>query len=98
METIYKTPSLFPYFQIAEEHAESSPCVRRKYAALIGYKDGDHLWTVESNNRQSKCCNNECSRTMYGFQNGERVEVGAEIHAETAALISAPTKGEIFIL
>jgi deoxycytidylate deaminase len=35
---------------------------------------------------------------MYGFQNGERVEVGAEIHAETAALIAAPKKGEVFIL
>jgi dCMP deaminase len=100
LESIYRTPDLRPYFRVAEEHQEHSPCIRRKYAALIGYSDikDNPLWVVETNSRQSRCCNGTCVRSDRGFLNGERVEMGAEIHAETAALIAARNKGDVFIL
>lgn len=101
MVDIYRTADLRPYFKIADDKLKESPCVRRQYAALIAYSDPEMilpLWVVETNNRQSRCCDGECIRSAYGVRNGERIEMGAEVHAETAALISAPTKGEVFIL
>lgn len=91
---------LEPYFLIAENAAKESPCQRRQYAALIAYggPNADPLFVVENNNRQSRCCNGECARTAYSVNNGERVEVGAEVHAETAALIRQPKKGWVFLL
>lgn len=100
MDRIIKDNLLQPYFKIAEGEAMKSPCQRRQYAALIGYRsiEDNPLWVVETNSRQSRCCSGVCVRSSFKFVNGERVEVGAEIHAETAALISAQHKGEAFIL
>lgn len=78
---------LEPYFKIAAEEARKSECIRRQYAACIVYEDSFE-WVVASNSRVSRCCNgNICARNRVGVDNGERVEVGAEIHAETAAII-----------
>ena len=91
---------LNPYFTIAENAAKESPCQRRQYAALIAYggPNADPLFVVENNNRQSRCCNGLCARDTLSVRNGERVEVGAEVHAETAALIRQPRKGWVFLL
>lgn len=91
---------LEPYFLIAENAAYESPCQRRQYAALIAYggPKADPLFVVETNNKQSRCCDGFCARDTFSVNNGERVEVGAEVHAETAALIKQPKKGWVFIL
>jgi len=91
---------LEPYFKIAASAANDSPCQRRQFAALIAYggPEADPLFVVETNSRQSNCCNNKCVRDFLSVNNGERVEVGAEIHAETAALIKQPKKGWVFLL
>ncbi len=100
LDRIFKYGDLNPYFQIAEAHATLSPCTRRHYAAMICYDniDADPLWVVETNSRQSRCCDSHCVRETFKFPNGQRVEVGAEVHAETAALISAKNRGAAFIL
>ena len=91
---------LTPYFIIAENHAKESPCQRRKYAALVAYggPKADPLFVVENNSRESNCCNGFCARDTYSMLNGERVEIGAEVHAETAVLIKQPRKGWIFLM
>jgi deoxycytidylate deaminase len=75
---------------MAAELAKTSPCTRRQYATVI-VNEGmrfEHYYGI--NERVSKCCGNGiCSRDLLGLHNGERVEVGAEIHSETAALIKA---------
>lgn len=83
------TKELEPYFKIAEETAKKSPCLRRQYGALIVY-EGTRIddYTAQYNSRVSHCCGGSCARTDLGLTNGEKVEVGAEIHAETAALIA----------
>jgi deoxycytidylate deaminase len=42
---------------------------------------------VTANMRVSKCCNGFCVRDLGGFKHGQAVDVGAEVHAEQAALI-----------
>lgn len=100
MDRLFKGADLTPYFRAAEAHATLSPCTRRQYAAMIAYEDinTDPLWVVETNSRQSRCCDKECIRDQYKFQNGERVEMGAEIHAETAVLIAAKNRGQVFLM
>lgn len=100
MDKIFNYGDLRPYFQIAEWKATDSPCVRRKYGALIAYADitENPLWVVETNSRLARCCDGKCVRDTFKFTNGERVEMGAEIHAETAALIAAKNKGDLFVL
>lgn len=102
MEKIYNPQKLEPYFKIAEEHAHTSPCSRRQYAAMIAFdhiSDVDALWTVQTNSRVSRCCGpTGCARDLYKARHGRNVEIGAEIHAETAALIETSTKGQVFIL
>jgi len=87
---------LEPYFKIALEETEKSPCVRRKYAAMIVYdwygdigdKGTDwNPWHLNANERVSKECDQFCAR--YGVRPGENIERGAEIHAEAAVLIKA---------
>jgi deoxycytidylate deaminase len=78
---------LEPYFKIAEESAKNSPCVRRQYASVIANTGTQLNYVVRNNSRVSGCCEAVCARTRAQVRNGERVEVGAEIHAETAALI-----------
>ena len=103
MDRLINHKLLEPYFKIAEGEAAKSPCSRRQYGALIGYRsiENDPLWVVETNSRQSRCCNSHCVRDKSKFPSDGRhpnVEMGAEIHAETAALIKAQHKGEAFIL
>ncbi len=66
-----------------------SPCTRRKYGAII--VDDVGYQTFATNERVGKCCGpNLCARDNLGVRKaGEHpsVEVGAEIHAEQAALI-----------
>lgn len=100
MDRLFKGVDLTPYFRAAEAHAALSPCTRRQYAAMIAYEDinTDPLWVIETNSRQSRCCDKECIRDQYKFQNGQNVEYGSEVHAETAALIASRNKGAVFIL
>lgn len=72
------------HIQLAREMALQSPCTRRKYGALIT----NGIDTIVTNNqRVSKCCNTVCVRDALGAYHGERTDVGAEVHAEQAALI-----------
>lgn len=68
---------------------ENSPCVRRKYGVLI--RRHNYTDIVATNRRVGRCCNETlCARDTMQVKSGlthERVEVGAEIHAEQAALI-----------
>jgi deoxycytidylate deaminase len=79
--------SLEPYFRIATDEAKNSPCVRRKYGALIACRGPKLYHIARTNYRVSYCCDGSCARSDLGLLNGERVEVGAEVHAETAAII-----------
>lgn len=84
---------LDPYVKLAEEIAHLSPCIRRKYGAVIAYESEYLEYTVAFNERVSDCCYGSfCSRNAMSLFSGGgkvRVEVGAEVHAETAALIKA---------
>jgi deoxycytidylate deaminase len=88
MTLIPKIASLVPYFAIAASEASKSPCLRRKFGAVIVTPGTSIAYTAAHNERVGKCCGgNICARTRLQVQNGERTEVGGEIHAETAALI-----------
>lgn len=88
MTDIVSIKQIHPYYLIASRTAKLSPCDRRQYGAVvIDRKDGMN-YAAECNSRQSRCCNTVCARTRMQFRNGERVEVGAEVHAETAAIIA----------
>jgi deoxycytidylate deaminase len=72
------------HIQLAREIALQSPCTRRKYGVVIT----NGIDTVVTNNqRVSRCCNGVCVRDALGIYHGERTDVGAEVHAEQAALI-----------
>lgn len=72
------------HIQLAREIALQSPCTRRKYGVVIT----DGIETVVTNNqRVSRCCNKGCVRDALGIYHAERSDVGAEVHAEQAALI-----------
>jgi len=86
-----------PYYKIALKAAKESPCTRRKYGAVIGY-DSDPIMVTGTNARVSGCCDGYCVRDRAGVVNGSRTELGAEVHAEQAALINAPKRGEVFVL
>jgi len=80
--------SVLPYFEIATTEAKKSPCIRRRFGTVIVTYGPDIEFTAAHNERVGKCCGgNVCARTRLALNNGERTEVGAEIHAETAALI-----------
>lgn len=74
------------WMKLAEEVAQESPCIRRQYGAVISDDSG---YVVQGfNARMSNCCKGKvCIRDRYGTLNGERAELGAEIHAEQAVLI-----------
>lgn len=87
-EALIQIKHLEPYFKIAEQEAKKSPCTRRQYGALIATAYASDLdYTVRHNARVTHCCNNVCVRDALGLVNGQNVEAGAEVHAETAALI-----------
>ena len=72
------------HLKVTKELALQSPCTRRRYGCLI--TNGKDT-IVTANLRVSKCCNGFCVRDTAGFKHGEAVDVGAEIHAEQAALV-----------
>lgn len=89
---------LEPYFKIALNETDKSPCVRRKYAAMIVYDwygdIGDegtewNPWHLAANYGVTNQCKDGCIRDRTPTRSGEKVERGAEIHAEQAALIKA---------
>src|SRR5688572_21403431 len=67
--------------------ARYSPCVRRKYGALIADESNFTLATGY-NERVSDCCNEGCVRDELKIQHGRNTDAGAEVHAEQAALIN----------
>lgn len=79
---------LEPYFKVGEEIAKASPCTRRQYGAVIVVSGPEIYYQTAFNKRIGRCCGGSCIRDRFGFANGERVEIGGEIHAETAALIN----------
>lgn len=67
-----------------------SPCVRRKYGAIITSETGN-LESLGVNVRLGNYCNDTiCIRDYCKAPHGENVELGGEVHAEQAALISWP--------
>jgi len=99
------TPSLISeYTDLAIDVAKESPCIRRKFGSVIikrGMADSADIVVSASNSRVGKCCTRTtCARTRFDFANGERVEVGGEIHSEVAALIkwSDTQIGDYFLL
>lgn len=92
MDFIPENKQLEPYFKIAEDEARKSPCVRRQYGAvIIDVSEGNIHFTAENNSRVSNCCRGFCVRNEMDLPTDGRhisVEVGAEVHAETAALIA----------
>lgn len=91
---------ILPYLKMAQEEAKKSPCVRRQFGAVIVSPSTAIPYHVaQYNQRVSQCCKGICARDRAQVRNGERVEVGAEIHAETAAIIDYnPPNGERGIL
>lgn len=81
--------NLRPYFQIAVDESNKSPCSRRRYGCVITWESTSFdNFVVGANYRMTDCCNGvACARTRFDTVHGARVEIGAEIHAETAALI-----------
>lgn len=69
---------------LAQEEALKSPCSRRKYGAVI--TDGVHT-IAASNSRVSGMCNDGCIRQRMGLMHGASTDVGAEVHAEQAAVV-----------
>lgn len=77
--------------------AKESPCVRRKYGAVIPF-DTSPVMAVGTNARVTSACNNSCIRDRAGVVNGASTDLGAEVHAEQAALINAHKRGLAFVL
>ena len=103
IQTIPLAKQLEPYFKVAEQVAKESPCTRRQYGSVIVYHESSApiLWHVaECNSRLSTCCNGICARDRFETKHGQRTEVGAEIHSETAALIKStiPVQQSHFVL
>lgn len=101
INTIPTSKDLEPYALIAEQTAKLSPCARRRFGAVIVYNGPDIDHVAAFNERLSNCCRgSSCVREHLSLYSMERVEVGAEIHAETAALILGGRKrpGDYFIL
>lgn len=89
MESITRINRLEPYFKIAQDEAKKSECVRRQYGALIVSEKPEIIYRTAANSRVSKCCGgNICARNRFNIESGRNVEVGAEIHAEIATLIT----------
>jgi len=90
---------LEPYFKIAEDEANKSLCIRRQYGAVVITENPDDNWFDAAHNKRiSTCCGgNTCARDRINTRHGGNVEVGGEIHAETAVLIDTALKG-FFIL
>ena len=88
------------FVPFAENQAAKSQCSRRQYGVAIVHQNTSA--TFGFNERVSRCCNdNFCARDRFGARHGQNTELGAEVHAEQAALINwgkKPTKGWYFLL
>jgi deoxycytidylate deaminase len=90
---------LEPYFKIALEEASKSPCLRRKYGAMLIYDwygdvgegvDEWNPWHLAFNaGVTNQCAGGICIRNRIPSRHGQNAERGAEIHAEQAILIKA---------
>jgi len=88
IEVVIPTKHIIPYNEIALETAKKSPCMRRKYGAVIASLSNDIFYTAAANYGVSTCCQgNICARDRFEIPHGQRVEVGGEIHAEQSAFI-----------
>jgi deoxycytidylate deaminase len=93
--------NLEPYFRIAEAAALNSECIRRQYGAVVVRAGADFAYSIGYNKRVTRCCDGKyCARDRHHIAHGQRTEVGGEIHAEQAVLISAGmrTEDSYFIL
>lgn len=76
-------------YNLALDTAKRSECIRRKFGFVILNTSTNDIY-VGYNKRIGRCCEgNECIRDRYQTKNGERVELGGEIHAEQMALINS---------
>lgn len=81
---------LEPYFELARIEAAKSPCIRRQYGAVLASKGNIIEYEGAYNKRVSPCCNgNICARDRYQTRHGGSVEIGGEVHAETALMIDS---------
>jgi len=88
IEYITQISQLQPYVRMAEEEAKLSQCTRRQFGSVIMPLLQDTPYhIVRANRRVSNCCNGGCARDRATLRSMERVEIGAEVHAETAAII-----------
>jgi dCMP deaminase len=79
------------FMQEAENAALNSPCIRRKYGAVITGDNGfgTIMCSVGWNVRMGRCCSNDiCIRDINNTGHAQGIEKGGEIHAEMAALVS----------
>jgi dCMP deaminase len=101
-QKVVPVDNLEPYFKIGEEIAKTSPCLRRQYGAVVVHGGPVIHFEAATNTRMGKCCAGySCARTELQISHGQRVEVGGEIHAETAALIKSgirPASNVHFVL
>lgn len=93
---------LLPYFRLAYKMAELSPCLRRKYGSVIADSNKEFHYEFAINERMNdRCCGKgHCIRDRVKATNGQRTEVGGEIHSEVAALIKHGfhKQGNYFVL
>ncbi|SRR5260221_10334465 len=104
MTEIWKTDlqpiwdSLIAAKRYAEIEAQESPCVRRKYGAILFNNYIDYDYVIDEgqslvscisahNNRVSRCCDHGCIRDLMSIQHGHNTDLGAEVHAEQSLLV-----------
>jgi deoxycytidylate deaminase len=98
---------------LAIGEAKQSPCVRRKYGAVIFspvtfvekesqkvLSESIYKLKAAYNERVTKACNDGCLRDCLGIAHAENTDIGGEIHAEQAVLIKSGIKqdGQFFLL
>lgn len=95
--TKQKLSKLIKARDLALEEAKKSPCVRRKYGAVLFYGEN---YILAHNNRVSRCCDNMCIRDVMNAQHGHNTDIGAEIHAEQSLLVKnhTPTNYQLLIV
>jgi dCMP deaminase len=85
----------YEYMKIAEELAETSPCIRNKVGAAV-VKDGKVLLSAANGIVAGvKCCADigGCLRNKYGIKHAERLEICYAPCAETRCVCEAARDG-----
>lgn len=81
---------------LALEEAKRSPCVRRKYGAVL-FQEG--IYILAHNNRVSRCCDGTCIRDVMSIEHGHNTDIGAEVHAEQSLLVKHTyNEGDSFLI